>query len=106
LAQVSGRDYTDVRAKAKAIAELKRELAVVFVGLIVAAAVVLIGGSGALSVLRWIVAGLIVVLVIASRVARRHRSPRHEAAPEDKADEVWRLEQERYAEKQRERDRP
>lgn len=100
---MSGRDYTDARAKAKA---LKQELAVVFVGLIVAAAVVLIGGSGALRVLRWIVAGLIVVLVIASRIARRRRSPRHEAAPEDKVEDAWRLEEERYAEKQRERDLP
>ncbi len=104
MAAVSGRDSTDVQAKAKAIAELKKELAVVIVGLIVAAAVVLIAGSGALSTLRWIVAVLILVLVIASRVIRRRRSPSADATPEDSTEELWRREQERYAERQRERE--
>jgi hypothetical protein len=90
-------------AKAKAISQLKKELLIVLVGVVVAAAVVLIGGSGALNVLRWIVAALILILVVTARVVRawqtRERDPVKRR--DERAEEAWRGEQEERYEARR-----
>jgi hypothetical protein len=61
-------------ARAKAIAEFKKDLVLYVAAVIVVVVMARLGGSGVVSALRWVVAVLALVLAVAARVVSRRRA--------------------------------
>jgi dihydrodipicolinate synthase/N-acetylneuraminate lyase len=64
----------DLAARAKAIAEAKKDVVLYVAAVIVVVVMARLGGSGVVSALRWVVAVLALVLAVAARAVGRRRA--------------------------------